>query len=112
VFFPAKVQRSGANDGDASGCRDLREGIVAATLSALGLWVKTQDLVVSMTPALLCVITSLGALSWSLGSLVLVDVFGGKLDVSLFFLFIFDLFVTCKKFPSSLCIGLTIGFYL
>jgi hypothetical protein len=58
--FPAKAQRFGANDGDACGCRDPLEGVVAATLSALGLWVKTQDLVVSMTAALYCVGTFLG----------------------------------------------------
>jgi hypothetical protein len=80
--FPAKAQRSGAYDGDACGCRDPLEGVVAATLSALGLRVKTLDLVVSMTAALLCVVTSLGALSWSHGSLALVDVFGGKLVAS------------------------------
>jgi hypothetical protein len=62
--------------------------------------------------ALLCVVTSLGALSWSLGSLALTGVFGGKLDASLFFLFFFDLFVSCKRFPSSLCISSAIGLYL
>jgi hypothetical protein len=51
--FLAKAQRSGAYDGDACGCRDPLEGVVAATLSALGLRVKTLDLVVSMTAALL-----------------------------------------------------------
>jgi hypothetical protein len=81
-FFPGKSQRSCANDGNACGCRDPLEDIVAATLSVLGLWVKTQDLVVSMMPALHCVVTSLGALSWSLGSLLLVNIFGGKLDAS------------------------------
>jgi hypothetical protein len=39
-----KAQRSGANDGDACGCRDPLEGVVLATLSVLGLRVKTQDL--------------------------------------------------------------------
>jgi hypothetical protein len=80
--FPAKAQRFGANDGDACGCRDPLEGVVAATLSVLGFRVKIQDLVVSMTATLLCVVTSLGALSWSHGSLGLVDVFGGKLVAS------------------------------
>jgi hypothetical protein len=80
--FPAKAKRSGANDGDARGCRDPLEGVVAATLSVFGLRVKAQDLVVSMTASLYCVVTSLGALSWSLGSLVLAGVFGGKLDAS------------------------------
>jgi hypothetical protein len=78
--FPAKAQRSGANDGDARGCRDPFEGVVAATLSVLGLRVKAQDLVVSMTVSLYCVVISLGMLSWSPGSLVLAGVFGGKLD--------------------------------
>jgi hypothetical protein len=80
--FLAKAQRFGANDGDACGCRDPLEGVVAATLSALGLRVKTQDLVVSMMAALYCVVTFLGALSWSLGFLALVGVFGGKHDAS------------------------------
>jgi hypothetical protein len=55
---------------------------VAATLSVLGLRVKAQDLVVSMTASLYCVVTSLGAFSWSPGSLVLAGVFGSKLDAS------------------------------
>jgi hypothetical protein len=80
--FLAKAQCSGANDGDACGCRDPLVGVVAAILSILGLQVKAQDLVVSMTVALYCVVTSLGALSWSPGSLVLADVYGGKLDAS------------------------------
>jgi hypothetical protein len=107
-----KAQRFGTNKCDACGCHDPLEGVVAATLSALGLRVKTQDLVVSMTAALFCVVTSLGALLWSLGSLALVGVFGGKHDASWFSLFIFDLFVNCKRFPSSLCIGLAVGLYL
>jgi hypothetical protein len=77
-----KAQRSGANDGDARGCRDPLEGIVAATLSVLGLWVNAQDLVVSMMASRSCVVTSLGALSWSPGFLILAGVFGGKLDAS------------------------------
>jgi hypothetical protein len=56
--FLAKAQRSGANDGDACGCHDPLEGVVAATLSALGLRVKTLDLVVSMTAVLLVSLTS------------------------------------------------------
>jgi hypothetical protein len=75
-IFPTKAQRCGANDGDTFGCRDPLEGVVADTLSILGLRVKTQDLVVSMMAALLCGVTSLGALSWSLGSLLLVNIFG------------------------------------
>jgi hypothetical protein len=36
-----------------------------------------------MMPAVLyCIVTSLGVLLWSPGSLVLTDVFGGKLDAS------------------------------
>jgi hypothetical protein len=80
--FSAKAHRSGANDGDSCGCRDPLEGVIAATLSALGLRVKTLDLVVSMMAALICVVTSLRALSWSHGSLALVDVFSGKLVAS------------------------------
>jgi hypothetical protein len=77
-----KAQRSDANDGDARRCRDPLEGVIAATLSVLGLRVKAQDLVVSMTASLYYVVTSLGALSWSPGSFVLPGVFGGKLDAS------------------------------
>ena len=39
-FFQAKSQRFGADDGDACGCRDHLEGVVVATLDALGLRVK------------------------------------------------------------------------
>jgi hypothetical protein len=42
----------GANDGDACGCHDPFEGVVAVTLSALVLRVKVLDLVVSMTATL------------------------------------------------------------
>ena len=42
-FFRAKSQRFGADNGDVCGCRDPLEGIVVATLDALGLRVKTLD---------------------------------------------------------------------
>jgi hypothetical protein len=64
-----------------------------------------------MTVALSSVVTSLGALLWSFGYLDLVGVLG-KLGASLCFLFIFDLFVSCKRFLSSLCIGSAVELYL
>jgi hypothetical protein len=84
-FFPVKAQCSGSNDDDACRCRDPLEGIVAATLTALGLRVKTQDLVVSMMAgdggALLhCYL--LGDVVMEPWSIVLVGVFDGKLDAS------------------------------
>jgi hypothetical protein len=100
-IFPAKAQRSGANDGEARGCRDPLEGVVAATLSVLGLWVKTQDLVVSMTVALYCVITSLGALSWSLVRLFSPASSVASSMLLSFSCFIFDLFVSYKRFPHN-----------
>jgi hypothetical protein len=60
-------QRSGANDGDAFVCRDLFEGVGVATLSILELQVKTLDLCGLGDGGACCVVTSLGALSWSLG---------------------------------------------
>jgi hypothetical protein len=50
-------------------------------------------------------------LLWSFGYLDLVGVLG-KLGASLCFLFIFDLFVSCKRFLSSLCIGSAVELYL
>jgi hypothetical protein len=58
------------------------DGFVAATLSELGLLVKIQDFVVSITVTLRCVVSFLCALSWILSSLVLFDFFGGKLVAS------------------------------
>jgi hypothetical protein len=80
--FQVKVQRSGANDDGFCGCRAPLEGVIAATLSVLRLLVKIQDFVVSMTMTLHCVVSFLGALSWTLSSLFLFDVFGGKLVAS------------------------------
>jgi hypothetical protein len=63
-FFRAKAPRFSANDDDACGCRIPLEGVVVVILSALRLRVKTLDLTVS-TAAALCVVTLLGASSWS-----------------------------------------------
>jgi hypothetical protein len=87
--FQVKVQHSGANIDGFCGCRTPLEGVVAATLSALGLLVKIQDFVVLMMVMLHCVVSFFGALSWILSSLVLFDVFGGKLVASSFFTFEF-----------------------
>jgi hypothetical protein len=70
-FFRAKSQRFGANDGDACGCRDPLEGIIVATLSALGLRVKTLDLCGLGDDGACSVVSFLGALSWSSGLLSL-----------------------------------------
>jgi hypothetical protein len=80
--FQVKFQCSGANVDGFCGCRAPLEGVVAAILSALGLLLKIQDFVVSMTVTLHCVVFFLGALSWILSSLSLFDVFGGKLVAS------------------------------
>ena len=45
-------------------------------LSALGLWVKILDLMVSMSAELACVVTPLRAVSWSSGFLDLDGFFG------------------------------------
>jgi hypothetical protein len=80
--FQVKFQCSGANIDGFCGCRAPLEGVIAAILSALGLLLKIQDFVVSMTVTLHCVVSFLGALSWILSSLSLFDVFGGKLVAS------------------------------
>jgi hypothetical protein len=80
--FQVKVQRSSAIVDGSCGCHSPLEVVVAATLSALGLLVKIQDFVVSMTVTLHFVVSFLGALSWILSSLVLVDVFVGKVVAS------------------------------
>ena len=81
-FLRANAQRSGANNGDAYGCRDPPEDVVVATLFALELRAKTLDPMVLMPAALKCVVTSLEAVSWSSSSLDLDGFFGGKLDAS------------------------------
>jgi hypothetical protein len=63
-FFRAKAQRFSANGGDACGCLFPLRGVVLVIIPTLRLRVKTLDLVVS-TAAALCVVTFLGASSWS-----------------------------------------------
>jgi hypothetical protein len=76
--FRAKVQRLGANDGDACGCRNPLGGVVVGIRPALRLRVKTLDLTVSTTAAE-CVVTLLGASLWSPESTWShPNVFGGK----------------------------------
>jgi hypothetical protein len=70
-FFREKSQRFGAKDGDACGYRDSLEGVVVATLSVIGLRVKTLDLCGLGNGGACCVVTSLEALSWSLGLFIL-----------------------------------------
>jgi hypothetical protein len=62
--FQVKAQRLGANDGDACGCRNSLGGVVVGIRPAVQLRVKTLDLAVLMMAAQ-CVITLLGASSWS-----------------------------------------------
>jgi hypothetical protein len=104
-FFWAKAQRISANGGDACGCRNPFGGVVMVILPALRLRVKTLDLAVSTAPPL-CVVTLLGASSWSpdttwYRTFVFVD-----LIFLCFLFFIFDLL--CKRFSSSPCISLAV----
>jgi hypothetical protein len=102
-FFWVKAQRLIANDGDACGCRYPLGGVIVVILSMLWLWVKTLDLVVS-TAASLCVVTLLGASSWSLDSTILFHCLRWQVLVfRVFLFFIFDLL--CKRFSSPPCIG-------
>jgi hypothetical protein len=64
-------QPFGANDGDVCGCYDPLEDIVVATLSAIGLRVKTVDLCGLGDGGACSVVSFLGALSWSSGLLSL-----------------------------------------
>jgi hypothetical protein len=85
--FRAKVQRLGANDGDACGCRNPLGGVVVGIRPALRLRVKTLDLTVSTTAAE-CVVTLLGASLWSPESTWShPNVFGGKCEVFCVFSF-------------------------
>jgi hypothetical protein len=99
-FLQAKAQRFSANVGDACGCRFPLEGVVEAILPMQRLRVKTLDLVVS-TAATLCVVTLLGALSWSPDT-TRVSLFFVVLVFLCFSFFIFDLI--CKRFSSPSCI--------
>jgi hypothetical protein len=64
-----------------AGCRDPLEGIIVATLSILGLRVKTLDFGLDDSDVLLRRYPP-GALSWSSGFFGLDGVFGDKLDAS------------------------------
>jgi hypothetical protein len=79
-----------------------------ATFAALGLWVKTLDLVVSTTAA--C--ASLPSWGHCRGAPILLGLVSVALVASLgsscLYLFIFDLL--CKRFSSSPYIGLVCGF--
>jgi hypothetical protein len=105
-FFRAKALRFDANDDDAYGCHNPLEGAVVATFAALGLRVKTLDLVVSTTAA--C--ASLPSWGRCRGAPILLGLVSvalvASLDSSCLYLFIFDLL--CKRFSSSLCIGLAV----
>lgn len=84
--FQAKVQRLGANGGDACGCRNPLGGVVVGIRPSLRLRVKTLDLTVS-TAAAQCVVTLLGASLWSPElTWSRLNVFGGKCGFSVFFL--------------------------
>jgi hypothetical protein len=71
--------------------------------------VKTLDLAVS-TAAARCVVTLLGASSWSLDTIRYRFVFFVVLVFPCFSLFIFDLL--CKRFSSPPCIGSAVGCYI
>jgi hypothetical protein len=78
-FFSGESSALCVNVDGFCGCRAPLEGVVAATISALGLLVKIQDFVVSMMVTLHCVVSFLGALSWILSLFFLFHIFGGKL---------------------------------
>jgi hypothetical protein len=105
-FFRAKALRFDANDDDACGYRNPLEGAVVATFAALGLQVKTLDLVVSTTVA--C--ASLPSCGRCHGAPILLGLVSVALVVSLgsscLYLFIF--YLLCKRFSTSPCISLAV----
>jgi hypothetical protein len=100
--FRAKVQRLGANHGDACGCRNPLGGVVVGIRPVLWLRVKTLDLTVS-TMAADCVVTLLGASLWSPDSTRSVPMSSLVLVFLVLFCLSFDLL--CKRFSSPPCIG-------
>jgi hypothetical protein len=99
----AKAWHFDGNGGDACRYRNPLGGTVAATYTALGLQVKTLDLL-GLNVGGGCVATLLRALFWSSDfSQTFVDVFSGKSWFFLYFLVYFDLL--CKRISSSPCIG-------
>jgi hypothetical protein len=93
LSWARQCQCFGVNDGDACGCRDSFESVVAATLSAIRLRVKTLGLCGFSDSGTCCIVTSFGALPWSLGFLSFLSALVASLMLLLFLLFIFDLLV-------------------
>jgi hypothetical protein len=93
LSWACQCQCFGVNDGDACGCRDSFENVVAATLSAIRLRVKTLGLSSFGDSGTCCIVTSFGALPWSLDFLSFLSALVASLMFLLFLLFIFDLLV-------------------